>query len=135
LDHTWYTLTPGIVLAYPCHRITHSEGSTPLELERRNSAMTQAQQALTAIKAYVASRPSEDSRAHRRKVWEAVIQGAEGYDEEATAKSDPSEKNEEAVFADGSRLWWNHALSAWEVGPEAALEPSDDAATHARLPA
>ena len=97
--------------------------------------MTQAQQALTAIQAYVASRPSEDSRAHRRKVWEAVIQGAEGYDEEATAKADPSEKNEEAVFVDGSRLWWNHALGAWEAGPEATLEHSDDAATHARLPA
>jgi len=97
--------------------------------------MTQAQQALTAIQAYVVGRPGEDSRTHRRQVWEAMIQRAEGYDEEATAKADPSEKNEEAVFADGSRLWWNHALSAWEVGPEADLEHSNDAATHARLPA
>jgi hypothetical protein len=79
--------------------------------------MTQAQQALTAVKAYMASRPGEAIRAHRRQIWETVIQGAEGYDEEATARADPSEKNEEAVFADGSRLWWNQALSAWEVGP------------------
>ena len=79
--------------------------------------MTQAQQALTAVKAYMASRPGEAIRAHRRTIWETVIQGAEGYDAEATARADPSEKNEEAVFADGSRLWWNQALSAWEVGP------------------
>jgi hypothetical protein len=79
--------------------------------------MTQAQQALAAIKAYAASPPSEDVRAHGRPVWEAVIQGAEGYDEEATAEADPSHTNEEAVFADGSRLWWNAALNAWETGP------------------
>ena len=79
--------------------------------------MTQAQQALAAIKTYVASPPGEDIRAHRLNVWEDVIQGAEGYDEEATAEADPSETNEEAVFADGSRLWWNHALKAWETGP------------------
>ena len=42
---------------------------------------------------------------------------AEGYDEEATAEADPSHTNEEAVFADGSRLWWNAALNAWETGP------------------
>jgi len=78
--------------------------------------MTQAQQALAAIQAYVARRPSEDVCAHRGHVWEAVIQGAEGYDEEATAEADPSHANEEAVFADGSRLWWNAALNAWETG-------------------
>jgi len=66
--------------------------------------MTQAQQALAAIQAYVARQPSEDVRVHGRHVWEAVIQGAEGYDEEATAEADPSHTNEEAVFADGSRL-------------------------------
>jgi hypothetical protein len=56
--------------------------------------MTQAQQALTAIQAYLAGRPSEDIGTHRRKIWEAVIQGVEGYDEEATAKADPSEKSQ-----------------------------------------
>ncbi len=79
--------------------------------------MTQAQQALAAIQAYMARRPSEDVLAHGRHVWEAVIQGAEGYDEEATAEADPSHTNEAAVFADGSRLWWNAALNAWEIGP------------------
>ena len=79
--------------------------------------MTQAQHALAAIKVYMASRPSEDVRAHGRHVWEAVIQDAEGYDEETTAKADPSHTNEEAVFADSSRLWWNAALNAWETGP------------------
>jgi hypothetical protein len=77
--------------------------------------MTQAQQALAAIQAYLARRPNED--VHTHSVWEAVIQGAEGYDEEATAEADPSHTNEEAVFADGSRLWWNAALDAWETGP------------------
>ena len=66
--------------------------------------MTQAQRALAAIKSYLASAPSEDAHAHGRHIWEAIIQGAEGYDEEA-------------VFADGSRLWWNAALNAWETGP------------------
>ena len=79
--------------------------------------MTQAQQALAAIKVYMASRPSEDVRLHGRRIWDAVIQGAEGYDEEATAEADPSHTNEEAVFADGSRLWWNAALHAWETDP------------------
>ena len=79
--------------------------------------MTQAQQALAAIKAYMASRPIEDVRTHRLNVWEAVIRGAEGYNEEATAEADPSEMNEEAVFADGSRLWWNYSLNEWETGP------------------
>jgi hypothetical protein len=81
--------------------------------------MTQAQHALAAIKAYVASRQSEDVPAHGRHIWEAVIKGAAGYDEEATAKADPSHTNEEAVFADGSRLWWNAALHAWETSPTA----------------
>ena len=79
--------------------------------------MTQAQQTLAAIKAYMASRTSEDVRAPRRNLWEDVIKVAEGYNEEATAEADPSEKNEEAVFADGSRLWWNYALNDWETGP------------------
>ena len=48
-----------------------------------------------------------------------MIQAAEGYDEEATAEADPSHTNEEAVFADGSRLWWNAALHAWETSPSA----------------
>ena len=79
--------------------------------------MTQAQRALAAIKAYSTSASSEDVHAHGRHIWEAIIQGAEGYDEEATAEVDPSHTNEEAVFADGSRLWWNAALNAWETGP------------------
>lgn len=79
--------------------------------------MTQAEQTLAAIKAYMGSRPIEDVEAHRLDVWEAVILVAEGYDEEATAETDPSEKNEEAVFADGSRLWWNYSLNEWETGP------------------
>jgi hypothetical protein len=37
----------------------------------------------------------------------------EGYDPEA----DPSHTNEQAVFADGSKLWWNAELDAWETGP------------------
>lgn len=79
--------------------------------------MNQAEQALAAIQAYMAGRPIEDVQAHRLDVWTAVIQGAEGYDEEATAKADPSERNEEARFADGSRLWWNYSLDAWETEP------------------
>jgi hypothetical protein len=79
--------------------------------------VTQAQYALAAIKAYVSSRPSEDVRAHGRHVWEAVIEGIEGYDEEATAEADPSHTSEQAVFADGSRLWWDSELNAWETGP------------------
>jgi hypothetical protein len=81
--------------------------------------MTQAQHALATIKAYVDSRQSEDVPAHGRHVWEAVIQSAEGYDEKATAEADPSHTNEEAIFADGSRLWWNAALHAWETDPAA----------------
>jgi len=80
--------------------------------------MTQAQQALAVIKTYMASRTGENARAHRRNLWEDVITVAEGYNEEATAEADPSERNEEAVFADGSRLWWNYALNAWEADPE-----------------
>jgi len=83
--------------------------------------MTQAQQALAAIQAYVANRHHEDVRTQRLNVWKAVILRTEGYDPEATARADPSETNEEAVFADDSRLWWNHALSAWETGPEEGL--------------
>jgi len=79
--------------------------------------MTQAQQALAAIQAYMARQPIEDVRAHRGHVWEAVIQGAEGYNAEATAEADPSHTNEEAVFADGGQLWWNAALNTWETGP------------------
>jgi hypothetical protein len=81
--------------------------------------MTQAQHALATIKNYIASLQSEDAPTHGRQVWEAVIKGAEGYDEEATAEADPSHTNEEAVFADGSRLWWNAALHAWETDPSA----------------
>jgi len=83
--------------------------------------MTQAQNALAAIKAYVASRPGEDLRAHFHNVWKTVIQGAEGYDEKATAETDPSHTNEEAVFADGSRLWWNSGLNAWEADPKSRV--------------
>jgi hypothetical protein len=79
--------------------------------------MTQAQHALTAIQAYGAQAPTEDNHIHTRDLWEAVIQRAEGYDEEATAQADPSHTNVEAVFADGSRLWWNAPLQAWETGP------------------
>ena len=79
--------------------------------------MTQAQQALAAIQAYGAPAPAEDDHTYARGLWEAVIQRAEGYDEEATAQADPSHTNEEAVFADGSHLWCNAALLAWETGP------------------
>jgi len=82
--------------------------------------MTQAQYALAAIQAYGAQGPTEDERAHVSQIWETVIQRAEGYDEEATAQADPSHTNAEAVFADGSRLWWNAALHAWETGPASA---------------
>ena len=79
--------------------------------------MTQAQQALTAIQTSMADRQREDVRAHSLSLWEAVIHRAEGYNEEATAEADPSHTSETAVFADGSRLWWNAALNAWETGP------------------
>jgi hypothetical protein len=81
--------------------------------------MTQAQHALATIKQYMASLQREDVPAHGRHVWEAVIKNAEGYDGEATAEADPSHTNEEAVFADGSKLWWNTALHAWETDPSA----------------
>jgi hypothetical protein len=81
-------------------------------------SMTQAQQALAAIKTYMVSRTGENAHAHHRNLWEDVIKVAEGYNEEATAEADPSERNEEAVFVDGSRLWWNYALNAWETDPE-----------------
>lgn len=79
--------------------------------------MTQAQQALAAIKAYAARQPSDKAPAHGLTVWEVVIRRAEGYDEQASAAADPSHTNEQAVFADGSRLWWNAELNAWETGP------------------
>ena len=82
--------------------------------------MTQAQHALTAIQTSMADQPSEDVRAHGRSVWEAVLHRAEGYDAEATAAADPSHTSETAVFVDGSRLWWNAALNAWETDPSAA---------------
>ena len=82
--------------------------------------MTQAQHALIAIQTSMADQPSEGVRAHGRSVWEAVIHSAEGYDEEATAEADPSHNSETAVFVDGSRLWWNAALNAWETDPRAA---------------
>jgi hemerythrin-like domain-containing protein len=80
--------------------------------------MTQAQQALAAIQASVASQPNEKAPVHGPTIWEGVIRRAVGYDEEASAAADPSHQNEQAVFADGSRLWWNAALHAWEAGPE-----------------
>jgi hypothetical protein len=79
--------------------------------------MTQARQALAAIKAYIASRPTEAVHTYCLNVWEAVIQGTEGYVEKASAEADPSNTNEQAVFADGSRRWWNAELNAWETGP------------------
>jgi hypothetical protein len=47
--------------------------------------MTQAQQALATIQAYGAPAPTEDDHTYAHGLWEAVIQRAEGYDEEATA--------------------------------------------------
>jgi hypothetical protein len=72
---------------------------------------------------------SSDQGLHGRQDWRGCPcppsqplggrhQGGGGYDEEATAETDPSERNEEAVFADGSRLWWNYGLNAWETDPE-----------------
>jgi|SoiMetStandDraft_2_1073263.scaffolds.fasta_scaffold19130_1 hypothetical protein len=84
--------------------------------------MTQAQRALAAIQAYGAPAPTKDDHTYARDLWETVIQRAEGYDEEATAQADPSHTNAEAVFADGSHLWWNAALQAWETGPASAQE-------------
>jgi hypothetical protein len=46
-----------------------------------------------------------------------VLEGLEGYDAAATAAADPSQTNAQAVFADGSRVWWNAVLHAWETGP------------------
>jgi hemerythrin superfamily protein len=90
-------------------------------------SMTQAQQALAAIKAYMVRQPSEQAPAHGLAVWEAVIRCAEGYNEQASAAADPSHTNEQAVFADGSRLWWNAELNAWETGP-AETDAAEDAA-------
>jgi hypothetical protein len=61
--------------------------------------------------------PTEGDHTHAGHLWEAVIQRAEGYDAEATAQADPSHTNAEAVFVDGSHLWWNAALQVWETGP------------------
>jgi len=112
-----------LVLSMPTLKPGTQGGDTEFRLEAITSAqgqhvghtgadiqptMTQAQQALIAIQTSMADRPME-----------AVIQGAEGYDEEATAEADPSHTSETAVFADGSRLWWNAALNAWETGPSA----------------
>jgi HSP20 family protein len=120
-----------LVLSMPTLEAGEQRGSTEFRLEVMTSTtgqrvghtgtdiqptMTQAQRALAALQAYMANRPSEDVYTHRRG-WEAVIYGAEGYDEEATAEADPSHTNETAVFADGSRLWWNAELNAWETGP------------------
>ena len=55
--------------------------------------MTQAQQALAAVQAYGAPALTEDDHTYTRGLWEAVIQRAEGYDEEATAQADPSHTN------------------------------------------
>ena len=65
----------------------------------------------------MASRASATSTQTVVRLWEAIIQKAEGYDEAATAEADPSHTSETAVFVDGSRLWWNAALNAWETGP------------------
>ena len=43
-----------------------------------------------------------------------------------TAQADPSHTNAEAVFADGSHLWWNAALQAWETGPASDQEHVDE---------
>jgi hypothetical protein len=58
--------------------------------------MTQAQQALAAIKIYMAGRTGVDARTHRRNLWADVIKVAEGYNEEATAET-----------ITGDALWYN----------------------------
>jgi hypothetical protein len=80
--------------------------------------MTQANRALETLTPYLDRMGTEALRANRTQVWLEVISSAEGYDREATAEADPSDTNEVAVFADGSRLWWNHELKCWEAGPE-----------------
>lgn len=79
--------------------------------------MTQAKRALETIAPYLSRMSTEAIRAHRTKLWLEVISRTEGYDREATAEADPSDTNEVAVFADGSRLWWDHSLRRWEAGP------------------
>jgi hypothetical protein len=79
--------------------------------------MTQAKQALAAISPYLSRMTFDDAHAKRVRLWREVIQSAAGYDHEASAEADPSDTNEVAVFADGSRLWWNHSLEQWEAGP------------------
>jgi len=118
------TLQPGQQAGDSAFRLEALTGAKGQHVGHTGSSiqptMTQAQQALTTIQTYMAGRPRENVHAHGRSVWEAVIQGAEGHDEEATAEADPSHTSETAVFADGSRLWWNAALNAWETGPAAA---------------
>jgi HSP20 family protein len=124
-----------LVLSMPTLEPGQQGGDTEFRLEAMTGAkgqrightgsniqptMTQAQHALTAIQTSMADQPRENVRAHGRSVWEAVLHSAEGYDAEATAEADPSHTSETAVFVDGSRLWWNAALNAWETGPSAA---------------
>jgi hypothetical protein len=77
--------------------------------------MTQAAQALADVKSYLGNMSAEEAYAKRTRVWRDVIWCAEGYDEEATAETDPSHTNQVAIFTDSSRLWWNHSLSQWEA--------------------
>ena len=79
--------------------------------------MTQAMQALATIQPSLNRMNAEEVRSKRTEMCLEVISQTEGYDREATAAADPSETNEVAVFADGSRLWWNHELKQWEAGP------------------
>ena len=124
-----------LVLAMPLLEPGEPAGSTEFRLEATAAAtgqrvghtgsaiqptMTQAQRALPALQAALESQPSADARTPRHPRWEAVLHRAEGYDEEATAEADPSHTSATAVFVDGSRLWWNAALNAWETGPTSA---------------
>lgn len=79
--------------------------------------MTHAKRALEAITPYLSRMSTEERCDKRTQVWLDVISRAEGYDRTATAEADPSDTNEIAAFADGSRLWWNHSLKRWEAGP------------------
>ncbi|MGE3539754.1 MAG: Hsp20/alpha crystallin family protein [Candidatus Tectimicrobiota bacterium] len=81
---------------------------------------TQAQRALMALQSARVERPSANDRTPGEGTWVTIVQAAEGYDEEATAEVDPSHTSATAVFADGSRLWWNMALNLWETGPAPA---------------
>ena len=127
-----------LVLAMPLLEPGEPAGATEFRLEATAAAtgqrvghtgsalrptLTQAQRALPALQAALASPPSPDVRTPRPPRWEVIIQGAEGYDEAATAEADPSHTSATAVFADGSRLWWNAALNVWETGPAADQGP------------